>query len=174
MNIIQPVIDFFNHPIFIIVGGITVLAAVLGLFCRITCITLGVSPLVFRMGKALWLRKIAIIGDADAYSSLQGCIVGAGIFKENNIIHIPVNNIDEVKAHTILLVDWKTSSDQINYIFTVRQHHTAVIIFAEAGSIPQETMREIGNKPNTVVVNFKGRLLNDIFNSLLTTSFKER
>jgi 5S rRNA maturation endonuclease (ribonuclease M5) len=172
MNIIQPVIDFFNHPIFIIVGGITVVLSVIGIVYRIACIILGVTPLVFRIGKAIWRRKVAIIGTYEAYSSLKNCITDTDIFKKGNVIHIPLDNIEKAKEHTILLVDWETSGNQIDQIFVARKNHnTAVIIFAKAGSIPHEKMAEIGNKSNTVVVNFKGRLLNDILNSLITTSF---
>lgn len=172
MNFIQPIVDFFNHPIFIIVGGITVVFAAIGIIYRIVCIVLGISPLVFRIGKALWRRKVAIIGSAEAYSSLKECITDTDIFKKENVIHISIDNIDKAKDHTLLIVDWETSSNQIDHIFSARRNHnTAVIIFAKAGSIPHEKMSEIANKSNTVVVNFKGRLLNDILNSLITTSF---
>ncbi len=172
MNFIQPIVDFFNHPIFIIVGGITVVFAAIGIIYRIVCIVLGISPLVFRIGKALWRRKVAIIGSAEAYSSLKECIADTDIFKKENVIYIPIDNIDKAKDHTLLIVDWETSSNQIDVIFSARRNHnTAVIIFAKAGSIPHEKMSEIANKSNTVVVNFKGRLLNDILNSLITTSF---
>ena len=172
MNFIQPIVDFFNHPIFIIVGGITVVFAAIGIIYRVVCIVLGISPLVFRIGKALWRRKVAIIGSAEAYSSLKECITDTDIFKKENVIHISIGNIDKAKDYTLLIVDWDTSSNQIDHIFSVRRNHnTAVIIFAKAGSIPHEKMSEIANKSNTVVVNFKGRLLNDILNSLITTSF---
>lgn len=173
MEYLQPIIDFFNHPIFIIVGGVTVVTATVGVIYRIICIFLGITPLVFRIGKAVWQRKIAIVGSSESYSSLKDVIIDAGIFKKNNVKHIPLDNIDKVKEQTILLVDWETSGNQIDQIFNARKNHnTAVIIYAKAGSIPPEKMSEIGNKSNTVVVNFKGRLLNDILNSLITTSFE--
>lgn len=171
MNL-QPLIDFFNHPIFIIVGGLTVVSATLGIIYRITCIVLGVSPLVFRIGKAVWRRKIAVIGNSESFSMLNECIADSGVFKKNNVIHITTENIDKVKDYSVLLVDWESSGTQIDQIFMARKNHnTAVIIYAKAGSIPHEKMAEIANKANTVVVNFKGRLLNDILNSLITTSF---
>jgi len=171
MNL-QPLIDFFNHPIFIIVGGLTVVSATLGIIYRITCIVLGVSPLVFRIGKAVWRRKIAVIGNSESFSTLNECIADSGVFKKKNVIHITTENIDKVKDYSVLLVDWESSGTQIDQIFMARKNHnTAVIIYAKAGSIPHEKMAEIANKANTVVVNFKGRLLNDILNSLITTSF---
>lgn len=173
MNYLQPIIDFFNHPFFIIVGGFSVVTATLAIVYRVLCIILGVSPLVFRIGKAVWRRKIAIVGNLESYSSLKDCITDTGLFKKNNVIHIPTENIDKVKEQSILLVDWETSNTKIDDIFLVRKNqHTAVIIYAKAGSIPQDKMVEIANKTNTVVVNFKGRLLNDILNSLITTSFE--
>lgn len=172
MNIIQPIIDFFNHPVFIIVGGLTVVFAALGIIYRVVCIALGVTPLVFRIGKALWRRKVAIIGNLEAFSSLTDCITDTNIFKKNNVVHIPTDNIEKAKDYSILLVDWETSGNNIDQIFLARKNHnTAVIIFAKPGSIPQDKMTDIGNRSNTVVVNFKGRLLNDILNSLITTSF---
>ena len=133
---------------------------------------IGVSPLVFRIGKAVWRRKIAVIGNSESYSTLNECIVDSGVFKKENVIHITPENIDKVKDYSVLLVDWESSGIQIDQIFMARKNHnTAVIIYAKAGSIPNEKMAEIANKANTVVVNFKGRLLNDILNSLITTSF---
>jgi hypothetical protein len=173
MEVIQPIIDFFNHPIFIIIGGLTVITATVGIVYRIVCIILGVSPLVFRIGKAVWLRKIAIIGSTEAYSSLKDTITDTNIFKKKNVVYIALDNIDKIKEQTILLVDWETSSNQIDHIFHARKNHnTAIIIYAKAGTIPHDKMAEIANKSNTVVVNFKGRLLNDILNSLITTSFE--
>lgn len=173
MNIIHATVNFFNHPFFIVVGGLTVLFATLIIIYKIICITLGITPLVFRIGKAIWRRKVAIIGNSEAYSSLKDCITDTGIFKSNNVVHIPLDNIEKAKKYTIILVDWETSSSQIDNIFLTRQNHNiAVIIFAKSGSIPPEKMVEIANRSNTVVVNFKGRLLNDILNSIITTSFE--
>jgi hypothetical protein len=173
MPIIHFIQNFFNNPFFSIVGGLTTLLAVVCLLYKITCSVLGISPLVFRMGKALWRRKIAIIGNEQAYSSLKECISDSRIFHDKNIIHILLDNLDKVKEQSLLLVDWESSGDQVDQIFQSRKSHkTAVIIFAKAGSIPPEKMSEVANKSNTVVVNAKGRLLNDILTSLITTSFE--
>lgn len=172
MNYLKPIIDFFNHPVFIIVGGLTVILAAFGIIYRTACIILGVSPLVLRIGKAIWRRKIAVIGSADSFSILNECLSDSGIFKKNNIVHVSIENIDKAKEQSILLVDWESSNGIIDQIFVARKNHnTAVIIYAKAGTIPQDKMTDIANRANTVVVNFKGRLLNDILNSLITTSF---
>jgi len=172
MDFLQPIVDFFNHPIFIIVGGLTVVIAAIGIIYRASCLIFGISPLVLRIGIALWRRKIAIIGTADAFSSLSGSLKDSGIIKGKNMCHIPLDNIDKCKDFTIFLVDWETSSGFIDQILASRSnHHTAVIIFAKPATIPADKMNDIANRSNTIVVNFKGRLSNDILNSLVTTSF---
>src|SRR5699024_9522415 len=117
MEYIQPIIDFFNHPIFIVVGGFTVLFAAIGLIYRIASMVLGLSPLIFRVGKALWRRKIAIIANSEAYSSLNETISDSGIFNNKNIIHITPDNIDKIKSYSIILVDWESCNDTIEQVF---------------------------------------------------------
>ena len=172
MNILKSLIIFFDHPLFSIIGGLSFIFSALIIFYRLVCIGLRISPLVFRIGNALWRRKVAIIGNTESFSTLKDCIVNTGIFKKNNVIHIPIGNIEKLKTYTLLLVDWESSGNNIDEIFLVRKNHnTAVVIFAKPSCIPPEKMFEIANKSNTVVVNFKGRLLNDILSSIITTSF---
>jgi hypothetical protein len=171
MNL-HSIVNFFDHPVFIITGGLTVCSAVIGILYRALCSLLGISPLVFRIGKALWRRKIALFGNTEAFSKLSLCLIDSGVFKKRNIDHIPDDNIDKAKNYTVYLVDWDSSNLKIDKILSSRKNHnTAVVIYAKPGSIPNEKMSEIANQSNTVVVNFRGRLLNDLINSMLTTSF---
>jgi hypothetical protein len=171
----QSIIDFFDHPVFIIYGGIAAVCTLIAVLVKLFCTFYGIPPLVFRIGRALWRRKIAIIGDESAFTSLRKCITDTGIFKEKKVTRIEPNDIVEAKLYSILLVDWATCKDKIDKILAARRdHQTAVIIFAPPGSIPNNEMAVIANLANTVVVNFKGRLLNDILNSLITTSFEKQ
>lgn len=174
-NIITSITTFFNHPVFIIIGGLTVTLAFLGFLYKLTCWTFGISPIVFRLGIALWKRKIAIFGDDEAFNGLQSALVDSKVFKNKNIIHIRHDNIDKAKRETIYLVDWGTFGDNIEQVFSARRNHqTAIIIYAKPSSIPHEKMNDIANRANTVVVNFRGRLLNDILTSLITTIYDRK
>lgn len=162
--------DFFNHPFFIIVGGLTVTITILAILYRLICLTLGITPIIFRLGIALWRRKVAIFGNDEIYNSLRSTLIESKLFKSKNIVHIALNNIDKAKDETIFLIDWQTAESSINEIFSARKNHnTAIVIYAKPASIPNEKMSDIANRPNTVVVNFRGRLLNDILTSLITT-----
>lgn len=172
VNILNQITNFYNHPFFIIIGGLTVTLTFLGILYKVVCWFFGITPTVFRLGIALWKRKIAIFGTTEAYTSLKGSLVDSNIFKEKNIIQITTDNVDKAKDHTVFLVDWESYGDKIEQVFLARKNHqTAIVIYAKPASIPQEKMSDIANRSNTVVVNFRGRLLNDILTSLITTSY---
>lgn len=167
--------NFYNHPLFIIVGGVAVTLAFIASIYRLACWTFGITPIVFRLGIALWQRRIAIFGSIEIFESLKNTLIDSSIFKKKNIIHINSDNIDKAKDETIFLVDWETFGDKIEQVFSARQNHqTAIVIYAKPASIPQEKMNDIANRANTVVVNFRGRLLNDILTSLITTSYDRK
>ena len=171
-NFFNQITNFYNHPLFIIVGGVTVTAAFLAFIYRLACWAFGITPIVFRLGIALWQRKVAIFGNAEIFQSLRDSLVDSNIFKKKNIIHISSDNIDKAKDQTIFLVDWDTFGDKIEQVFSCRKNHqTAIVIYAKPASIPLDKMSDIANRANTVVVNFRGRLLNDILTSLITTSY---
>lgn len=172
-TILNQIASFYNHPLFIIVGGVTVTLAFIAFIYRLACWTFGITPIVFRLGIALWQRKVAIFGSAEIFESLRDSLVDSNVFKRKNIIHISSENIDKAKDETVFLIDWETFGDKIEQVFSARKNHqTAVVIYAKPASIPQEMMNDIANRANTVVVNFRGRLLNDVLTSLITTSYE--
>lgn len=169
---ISSTIEFFNHPFFILFGGVATLIIVLGVVLKIVCSFLGITPIVVRLGIALWRRKISIFSSNEVYQSLRATLEESGIFKPRNILHIREDNIDRANTGTLFLVDWQTFGGHIDRVFSARKNdQTAIVIYAKPASIPQEQMNDIANRANTVVVNFRGRLLNDILTSLVTTSY---
>jgi len=173
MELLTIIVDFFNHPFFILVGGVTVTISIITIIYGAFCWFFNISPIVFRLGFALWKRRIAVFSNVEQFQSLKCSLIESKIFSEKNIIHIQLDNIEKAKNETVYLVDWATFGESIEKVFETRYNHqTAVIIFAKPTSIPQDSMSLIANRPNTVVVNFKGRLLNDILTSLITTSYE--
>jgi len=171
-NVLNQITNFYNHPLFVIVGGITVTLAFIAFIYRLACWTFGITPIIFRLGTALWQRKVAVFGSLEVFESLKNSLLDSNIFKKKNIIQISLDNIDKAKDETIFLVDWETFGDKIEQVFSARKNHqTAIVIYAKPASIPREKMNDIANRANTVVVNFRGRLLNDILTSLITTSY---
>jgi len=168
----ETIINFFNHPFFIVIGGLTTILLVIGVFYKTFCWFWGITPVIFRLGIALWKREIAIFSSLEHFNSLKSCLTDSWIFKEKTIIHIEDKNIEKAKNKTVFLVDWESFWEKIEDIFnTRRDHQTPIIIYAKPQSIPHCKMDDIANRPNTIVVNFRGRLMNDILNSLITTTY---
>jgi hypothetical protein len=164
--------DFYNQPLFVIVGGIATTVTFFGLLYAISCWLFGITPVILRLGTALWKRKIAIFAEGEAFESLKGALLDSGLFKNKRIVHIKSDNTDKAKDETIFLVDWESFGSKIDQIFSLRKNHqTPIVIHAKPGIIPQEKMNDIANRANTVVTNFRGRLLNDILTSLVTTTY---
>ncbi|MCK5460920.1 hypothetical protein KAI58_02955 [Candidatus Gracilibacteria bacterium] len=169
------IINFYGSPPFTVFSGIIATIFVLGVIYKIISWFFGITPVVFRLGIALWKREIAIFSSLELFESLKSALVDSKIFKEKNIVRIGKENTEKAKNKTVFLVDWETFGEDIETVFSSRKNHqTAIIIYAKPQSIPHDKMNDIANRPNTVVVNFRGRLLNDILTSLITTSYDKR
>jgi hypothetical protein len=172
---INSVTVFFNHPFFIVAGGMGTILMICFLIYTIFLVLKGIVPVWYRLGIGLSKRRVAIFASNDNFENIRASLLDSLIFKEKNIVHIPSSNIDKAKDQTIFLVDWETFKDEIEQVFSARKNHqTAVVIYAKPASITSEKMNDIGNRPNTVVVNFRGRLLNDILTSLITTVYEQK
>lgn len=169
---VQAAIDFFDFPLFSIIGGLTVLISTAALLIRAAMWTLGITPIILKFGMALKKSKVAIFATADAFASLQTTVVESGVLPKGRLSQITPDNMAHASSHQIFLVDWESFGEHIDEIFQVRANtKKAIVIFAKPQTIPHEKMEDIANRPHTVVVNFRGRLLNDILTSLVTTSY---
>lgn len=177
----EPIYQFFNHPFFTIVGGITVVIAVVNLLSLIVFYFLGITPVLWRLGLGRWLRKIAIVANIDMYSSLKKDLVDSGIFREKNICPIYSSSLSEVKDRDLLLVHYQSFSEsEIKTILANKKSKAGMVFYFPEFSpekrlmISEEMLTQINIKENTTVVNFRGRLLNDIITTLITTSYEKR
>lgn len=166
------IISFFNHPFFILVWWVSTVVLIWGVLLKIIFRFFGITPIVVRLWKALWGRNVAIFASDAAYNELKDTILDSKIFKEKQIEQIRENGLEKAKKHSLYLVDRSSFADKIYEIYSLRKdEQTAIIIYALPGDIPPETMKDISNRSNTVIVNAKGRLLNDLFTSLITTKY---
>src|SRR3990167_774797 len=143
-NLLSQITKLYNHPLFIIVGGLTVTLGVIGLLYKVFCWIFGITPIIIRLGIALWKRKVAIFGSVESFESIKSSLLDSKIFKEKNIVYIESNNIDKAKDETIFLVDWETSEGKIEQIFSSRKNHqTAIVIYAKPTSISQKKNKRL-------------------------------
>jgi hypothetical protein len=136
----------------------------------------GISPALLRLGNGLAKRKIALFAKSDNASSLKHLLMDSKLFKAKNIIEIcQVNDIGRAERATMFLVFWHDWASDIGKILSIKPDECALIVYApyDQGRIPDAQMKDLDGKRHTAVTNFRGRLLNDIVASMITTSYEK-
>lgn len=154
------------------VGLISKLILIVSIIYAISLWTSGVIPVIYRLGKSLSTGKIAVFA-ATEYSSLSNMLVESKLFRQSNIIQVSKNEIEKAKSANIFLVHWNEFKDSIDRILTVKDDNTALIVYApqHEGLIDKDSLEKINMRRNTVIVNMRGRLLNDILISSITSNY---
>ena len=166
--------------IFEVVGIIQISLGVVVVFGAIISWILGVYPLFLRLGFARWSRKIAIVANDDLYSTLKTDLLDTGIFREKNIYPIKADTLSKVKETTLALIHYQSfTEEQIKTILLNKKPNAGFVFYFPEFTppsviIPQAIMKEINSHQFTTVVNMRGRLINDIVTTLLSTSYDKR
>lgn len=133
----------------------------------------GILPALWRLGNGFSKRKIAIFAKGDNLISLKSLLLDTELFNKKNIIDVSSDSdIGRAERVTLFLVSWDDWQDKIDEILRAKKDNTALVVYAPPGSIPQDKMKELNSKRSVMVTNFRGRLLNDIVVSLMTTSYQ--
>lgn len=132
----------------------------------------GIAPVLYRLGNGLANRKIAIFAKGDNRSSLKSLLLDSGLFKEKNIVEISgPHDLGKAEEASVYLVFWHDWAKDIEQVLGVKPDKCALIVYApyHMGRIPDEQMKNLDGKRHTAVTQFRGRLLNDIVTSMITT-----
>jgi len=134
----------------------------------------GILPVLIRLGRGLAKRQIAIFAKGDKLRSLRDLMLDSKLFKSKNIKDITsVSDLGRAEGITIFLIFWDDWKDDIDKILNQKTDSTALLVYApmDFGDIPQNLMCKIDEQRNVTVTRFRGRLLNDIVVSMITTSY---
>lgn len=169
---LQQVVNFFNHPFFMIVGGLLSLVAVIGFFSTVYLMLKGIMPVWYKLGISLSKRKIAIFAD-EKFNELKDVLVDSGMFKEKNIIKIDMSSVKKAENISFYLLHYSFCKNRLNEIVSIKNDSDAMIVYApqDEGFIDKEVLSQLNLHRNTIIVNLRGRLLNDVLVSMITTSF---
>lgn len=177
----ETIYQFFNHPFFVIFGGISATLIIVGVLLNFLFWVLGIAPLLWRLGYGRWFRKIAIVANDEFFNVLKSDLTDSGIFREKNIFHISTQSLSKVKNHYLLLVHYQSFTEENIKEILANKNSKAGMVFYYPGFspkdgklIPDKIRDQINSKENTTIVNFRGRLLNDIVTTLITTSYEKR
>jgi hypothetical protein len=159
---------------FDVVGYISTVVVVIAFIIGLVMWSRGIIPALLRLGKGLSNRRIAIFATSDHASSLESLLLDSSLFRVKNITHILTSgDVGRAENSTLFLVYWPDWVDNIEQILVKKADDTALIIYAPTGSqrISEENMSKLNKCRNVVVVNFRGRLINDIVVSMITTGY---
>ena len=130
----------------------------------------GIIPVWWRLGIGLSRRKIAVFSESK-FSELESMLKDSKIFSQ--VIQIHKSDLKKAEDETVFLVRWSEFKDVIDEILKLKKDSTALIIYApqNEGRILDPDMEKINSNRNSIVVNMRGRLVNDILISLITTGY---
>jgi len=160
-----------------ILGYISTLIVIVSVLTAVVLCFRGFVPVLVRLGNGLWKRKIAIFAKGDALTGLENLLHESKLFNRTNIFRIPSNgDFGTAEKASILIVYWPDWKSDMETILSHKADATALIVYApqEHGVIPGQIMQMLEKHRNVVVNNFRGRLLNDIVVSMITTSYEKK
>lgn len=171
-EIIQLIRLFFE-----IVGAATIVAAIIGGLATFFGWTMGIFMVMKRLGLGRWYRKVTIVSDTSGGESLKKDLVDSGVFRNKNIHIIGENNLSDVKNADLILLDyWSINSDKALTAIGNKQRHAGLIVYSpmKKGRIADEVTERINDEPFTTLVNMRGRLVNDLLITLISTSYDKK
>ncbi|HHT9139165.1 MAG TPA: hypothetical protein ACFYEK_18220 [Candidatus Wunengus sp. YC60] len=169
MNQILTVLNYLGYAATVIVV-ITTIIAIVAWFK-------GILPALVRLGNGLATRKIAIFAKSDTLSSLSSLLTDSGLISSKNIVHIAKeDDFGKAEGSTLFLVYWPDWKDKLMEIKNKKLDGEALVVYAprSSGMIPENIMAELDKGRNVAVVNFRGRLLNDIVTAMITTGYTKK
>jgi hypothetical protein len=163
--------DFFDYA-----GYVTTVVVFLQVIGGLLLWGWGIVPVLMRLGNGLARRKIAIFAEGNSLVGLESLLHDSKLFRRTNLIKIAQPaDIGAGEDASVFIVYWPAWKDQLSVILQKKKSNTALIVYApqEYGYIPKEQIEVLGKHRNVVVTNFRGRLLNDIVTSMITTSYEK-
>lgn len=153
----------------------TAITIFLGLWTLINVIK-GNLHIWWRLGLGLFMRKITVFAKNNSYNSLENLLLDSKLFNKKNIKQISEDSsISSAYKDSIYLVCWYDFENSLEQIINQCNNSQPLIIYApqEKGRVPENYANIINSKSNSVLVNYKGRMLNDIVTSMITTGFQK-
>lgn len=154
----------------------TVIVLISAIVATVLCFR-GFVPVLIRLGNGLWKRRIAIFAKNDVLLSLDSLLHDSKLFNHTNALKIPSESDFGIAENaSLFLVYWPDWKDEMEKILSRKKDATALIVYApqEHGPIPGPVMYMLEKHRNVVVNNFRGRLLNDIVVSMITTGYEKK
>lgn len=159
-----------------VVGFIEAAVLIIGIVYAVYLWFTGIAPVLYRLGNGLAKRRIAIFAKGDNLTTIKNLLLESKLFRAKNVCDIPqLRDIESSEGASVYLVYWPDWANDIDAILTRKPESCALVVYQpyDQGRIPDEQMKKLDGKRHTAVTNFRGRLLNDIVTSMITTGYEK-
>jgi len=149
------------------------LVGIVGIILAVVAVARGIAPVLWRLGSGLANRKIALFAKGENLPSLRNLLLDSKLIRGKNIIEVTSpGDIGRANTATVYIVFWHDWEDDIDAILDQKPDSCALIVYSpyDLAKIPSAQMKKLDGKRHTAVTNFRGRLLNDIITSMITTT----
>lgn len=157
-----------------LIGNISDIASLVIILATAVAWFKGILPAVIRLGLGLAKRKIVVFAKSDNATSLINLLTDSKLISKSNISQITKkDDFEKASEATLFLVYWPDWKKDLINIKNLKRDSDALVIYApkSEGYIPDDLMAELDSARNVTVVNFRGRLLNDIVTAMITTGY---
>lgn len=159
------------------IGIIETLTSIFILIVAVFTWSSGAIPVLLRLGNGLAKRKIALFAKGDHLTELRSLLIDSKIFSSKNIIEISsVQDLGRADQTSLFLVFWHDWEVDVDKILSKKNDQTALIVYAprDLGDVPNTKRDQINEHRNSILTNFRGRLLNYLVSSMITTSYQQK
>lgn len=174
---VQEAIDFGNRIWFLfgVIGTLSTIAVVFSFVRYVLPSILCLAVPAFRFGQSIAWKKVFIISSGDTLRELRGDLGRSGIIKKRNIITKTKGEMSDLDGARLLILDYAHLGEtEVLEVVSHKDSNCGVLVYAETEVIPKEVMRKLNLYRHVSVVNFRGRLINEILLLLVSTSFTRK
>lgn len=158
-----------NSVIFQVISIVGTLVLIGGFIYSLYLIINGSLPSIIRLGRSISSRKIAVYADQE-FQSIQSFLVDSGLFKVKNIQQIRKSDLKKGEDFSLRIAYYPECADSMLDIINNKNSKHGLIVYApqSQGRLSSEVLEVLTDQRNTLLVNFRGRLLNDVLISMIT------
>lgn len=137
----------------------------------------GFIPVLVRLGNGLKKRKIAVFAKGDMRDSLLALFADSKLFNTKNIICVThEGDFGRAEGASVFLVHWPDWPNEMARIIALKKDAAPLVVYAPQGKgpVPPETIALLEQLRNVTLANLRGRLLNDVVVSLITSAYAKK
>lgn len=136
---------------------------------------MGLVRPAFRFGKGIAWKKVFIVADGNTRQELKGDLERSGIIRKKNILEKTDGQISDLVGARLLVSEYGyLGEENVDKIVSQKCSDCGVLIYAKHKEISDESMEKLNRAQHVSVVNFRGRLVNEILLLLISTSFARK